>query len=220
MWFDQNGMSQYGDINSQANLLRLKVDVHQFFDRKPKFAIVPKDKEMVVHIFNDEPLEAVEAIEMFQNVPVPLQGQDYRFVLARLAWTIFPLLDTFLKKRVARTLLRNKNNTLVKEVVSGEECYKHYGMLPKPRSLSPAKRSATQMETDANDENGIGDVSEECLCTSYCDCGQRGRKRRYTPTSILRRDASSIESRKSWSSSYKSGQSFDGITLDNLRDAA
>lgn len=213
-------MSQYGDINCQANRLRLKVDVHQFFDRKPKFAIVPKTNEMVVHIFNDESPEAIEAIEMFQNVPVPLQGQDYRFVLARLAWTIFPMLDTFLKKRVARTLLRVKNNTLVEEIVSGEECYKHYGMLPKPRSLSPAKRSAAQMEGGANGETDVDDLGEQCRCTSYCDCGQRGRKRRYSPTSTLHHDTSSKESRSSWSSSHKSSESFDGITLENLRDNA
>lgn len=88
-WFNENGMAVYGLIHSSTNTIRFRVDVHQYFDRKPKFAIVPKYNEFVAHVFNSQSSEAREVIELYHNVPVALDEQSSEFLLARLAWTIF-----------------------------------------------------------------------------------------------------------------------------------
>ena len=108
-WFDMNLMGRYAGNSSQSNTIRFKVDVHQVFDRKPQFAIVPKYGSMVAHIFNAD--DAIEAVQLYHNVPLQhLNGKDIRFLLARLAWTVFPHLDLFMKAKVRRKLARLVNN--------------------------------------------------------------------------------------------------------------
>ena len=121
-WFNENGMAEYASLHSDANIIRFKVDVHQYFDRKPKFAIAPKYGEMVAHMFDSKSMEAREAIELYHNVPVALGEQSTRFLLARLAWTIFPLLETFLKKGVKRRLLRKTDEGLTTREEDGDSC--------------------------------------------------------------------------------------------------
>ena len=97
-WFDTNIMGQYAGVSSQSNTIRLRVDVNQVFDRKPQFAIIPKYGKLVAHVFNAD--DVMEAVQLYHNVPLePLSGKQIRFFLARMAWTVFPHLDLFLKAR-------------------------------------------------------------------------------------------------------------------------
>lgn len=143
-WWNSNGMSQYGDRDSSSNTIRLKVDIHQIFDRKPKFAIVPKNNHMVAHIFHATE-DAVEAVHLYHNVPLQfLEGLKMEFLLARLAWTVFPHLEIFLSAGRRRKLSRvGDNGVRVEEEVHGDQCRQIY-MQSRSRSLSPRKRLIMQ----------------------------------------------------------------------------
>ena len=166
-------MAEYASLHSNANIIRFKVDVHQYFDRKPKFAIVPKYGEMVAHMFDSKSIEAREAIELYHNVPITLGEQNSRFLLARLAWTIFPLLETFLKKGVKRRLLRKIDEGLTPREEDGDSCERIWAS-SRPRSASPAKRPRNErLEREeahdwdlCNNEEWAGEEEQ-----------QRGRKR-------------------------------------------
>ena len=180
LWWDVNMMSRYGQaeqsIDSLSNMLRLRVDVHQLFDRKPRFAIVPKYDAMVAHMFAAD--DAVEAVQLYHNVPLQdLDGVKIEYLLARMAWTIFPLLGMFLSARRKRKVLRlgPDNDWQVREL-SGEECSRFYGPTPKSRSSSPRKRTAAQATgqgDEPQDESSEQDNEDKDL-----NEGRRGRKRR------------------------------------------
>lgn len=142
-WFDMNIMGRYASNNSQSNTIRLKVDVHQVFDRKPQFAIIPKHGRMVAHIFNAD--DAIEAVRLYHNVPLqPLNGKETRFLLARMAWTVFPHLDLFMKARVRRKLARLVNQKQEIQETDGDRCDQIFRGA-RSRSVSPRKRPAGQM---------------------------------------------------------------------------
>ena len=169
-------MAHYADIHTNANLLRLKVDVHQYFDRRPRFAIVPKYGKMVVHIFNIKSMEAREAIELYHNVPLTLVEQEPRFLLARFAWTIFPLLEVFLKQGIRRKLLIRTNNGVMASWEDADSCHQIWASA-RPRSASPTKRQRNDLaEQKEAFETTVGDMSD----SEYISMRYRGRKRRRT----------------------------------------
>ncbi len=187
-WWNSNGMSQYGERNSSLNTLRLRVDVHQIFDRKPRFAILPKYNDLVAHIFHATE-DAAEAVQLYHNVPLQyLEGVKMEFLFARMAWTLFPYLEIFLSAGRRRKVSRiHDNGARVKEEADGDKCYQIY-VQARSRSRSPRKRpiglanQETSGDGDAqrNDQNS-GDDDDEWQ--------ERGRKRRrpsyvsYTPSS-------------------------------------
>lgn len=164
-------MTIYGPIHGSTNTLRFKVDVHQYFDRKPKFVIVPKYDKMVVHMFTCQSVEAREAIELYHNVPVAIAEQSSRFLLARFAWTIFPLLETFLRKGVKRRLLRKSDEGFTIREDDAHSCTQAW-FSARPRSASPSKRPRNG-NTGAQDE-----CDSEIEDASDWEEQQRGRKRR------------------------------------------
>lgn len=88
-WWRVNAMSMYVGQNqahdSVRNKVRLRVDVHQIFDRKPRFAIVPKYDALVAHFFDAD--EVAEAAELYHNVPLQdLDGARIEFLLARILY--------------------------------------------------------------------------------------------------------------------------------------
>lgn len=170
-WFNENGMAMYGSIHGSTNIIRFKVDVHQYFDRRPQFAIVPKYKKMVAHMFNSQSIEAREAIELYHNVPVAIDEQSSSFLLARLAWTIFPLLETFLRKGVQRRLLRKTENGSAVREEDAKSCTQAW-LSARPRSVSSSKRPR-------DDTTGLQDTyGPEIEDVSDWEEQQRGRKRR------------------------------------------
>lgn len=179
----------YGSIHSSANIIRFKVDVHQHFDRKPKFAIVPKYDKMVVHIFSSHSFDAREAIKLYHNVPVVIDEQSPRFLLARLAWTIFPLLETFLKKGVKRRLLRKTEEGFTIKEQDAEICAQAW-LSAKSRSASPTKRPRSN-NTGAQDtyDLEIQDISD-------WEEQQRGRKKRRMSSIYGVPDSQSTDSRE------------------------
>lgn len=108
-WFRSNAMTRYNrkkmlpgfyTLDDAGNGIALRRDIHFSFDSK-SFAIVPKNGKWVTHFFdltNDYGPE-------HHNQPVELMKEvSPAFVLARLAWTIFPLLSAFVTRGVSRIL--------------------------------------------------------------------------------------------------------------------
>ena len=182
LWWDINTMSLYGQkeqsIDSTTNIIRLRVDVHQLFDRKPRFAIVPKYDTMVAHIF--DAANAVEAVQLYHNVPLQgLDGVGTELLFARMAWTVFPYLRMFLSARRKRKVVRLvSNDEWEVQELSGDQCSELYGQKPKSRSVSPRKRKAAQA-TEQGDQPQEDYVEQDDQYEDEDDSDwERGRKRR------------------------------------------
>ena len=126
---------------------------------------------MVAHIFTCQSIEASEAIELYHNVPVEIDQQSPCFLLARLAWTIFPLLETFLKKGVKRHLLRKTEQGYIVKEEDAKSCTQAW-LSARPRSVSPSKRTR-------NDAAGAQDAYDSDIdVLSDGEDQRRVRKRR------------------------------------------
>ena len=174
-WFEINSMSRYsrnimlsGDyfLDDAGNGIAFRKDIHASFDHK-NFAIVPKDGKWVVHFFrltNDHGPE-------HHNQPIELLGEvSPAFVLARLAWTVFPLLEKFLRRRSSRVLryrawVDGIESTETK-MISAEQIAQLIGRRGRsgnPRKTpSPSKRKRTSSE-DVQDE---GSRTQPCTTSS------------------------------------------------------
>jgi hypothetical protein len=208
-WFYDNGMAEYGTIQSSMNTIKFKVDVHQHFDRKPKFAIVPKYNVMVAHIFSCQSMEAREAIELYHNVPVTIDEQSPYFLLARLAWTIFPLLETFLRKGVKRCLLRKTEQGHIVREDDAQRCNQAW-LFARSRSGSPSKRIRSEIAglQDAQDYHATDSSGQEEE--------QRGRKRRRSYVDYEALDSQSTQD--VWvRSGSEISESTDAQLLDNIK---
>lgn len=154
------------------NKLRLKVDVHQIFDHKPRFAVAPKYNTIVAHFFSVE--ELPEAAKLYHNVP--LQDFDQvriEFLLARMAWTIFPHLGLFLlARRPIKVSRREEDGTRVTKELDGEQCLELYRQAQaKSSSTSPRKRPTGQMRGEEDElEDDYSDEDDD-------EWENRGRKR-------------------------------------------
>lgn len=169
-------MSRYGERNSSSNILRLKVDIHQIFDHKPRFAIVPKENKLVAHVFH-APEQTEEAVHLYHNVPLQfLEGVKGEFLLARMAWTVFPYLEIFLSSGRRRKLSRVGSDELrVEEEVDGDKCHQIY-MQTRSRSLSPLIQPMGQYNQDMLGDNEVRDDEE--TTTDDDEAWSRGRKKR------------------------------------------
>jgi hypothetical protein len=208
-WFNENGMAVYGPIQGSTNTIRFKVDVHQHFDRKPKFAIVPKYNKMVAHMFNSQSIEACEAIELYHNVPVAIDEQSSYFLLARLGWTIFLLLEPFLRKGVKRRLLRKTEQGYVVREEDAKSCTQAW-LSARPRSGSPSKR--IRSDTAGRQDAYVSEIED----MSDWEDQQRGRKRRRRSSVYDPLHSQSTDGDWLYSSSEIS-ESVDAKLLENLK---
>jgi hypothetical protein len=178
-WWNDNGMSQYGEHNSIKNTIRFKVDVHQVFDRKHSFAIVPKNNTLVAHFFRTTD-NAAEAVREYHNVPLQfLEGVQMEFLFARFAWTVFPYLEIFLSSGKRRMVSRiGENGVRIVEEMDGDKCYQFYAK-SRARSTSPRKRNIDQVNLAVTrDGDGIGNDDEPATEDHDDEYQRRGRKRR------------------------------------------
>ena len=176
-WWNQNGMSQYGQYDSRNNTIRLKEDVHQLFDHKPCFAIVPKNGTLVAHIFRACD-DSAEAVRLYHNVPLQfMEEARTEFLLARLAWTVFRYLEVFLCSMRRRKVSRiGEDGVRIVEEMDGDKWCRLYAQ-STPRSTSPRKRNIRQVEPTLQEHEG-GRSEDELATESYDEWPLRGRKRR------------------------------------------
>ncbi len=132
-------MSQYGEHDSTKNTIRFKVDVHQLFDRKPRFVIILKNNTLVSRIFYATQ-DAAEAVRLYHNVPLQfLEGAQMEFLFVRSAWTVFPYLEIFLSSGRRRRVSRiGENGIRIVEEMDGDKCYQFYAQ-SRARGTSPRK---------------------------------------------------------------------------------
>lgn len=103
---------------------------------------MPKYDAIVAHFFDIE--GAAEAVELYHNVPLQhLDGVKLEFLLARMAWTIFPYLGIFMSAQRHRKVSRlDENGDRVVEELDGDKCLEIYRQAQaKSRSVSPRKRA-------------------------------------------------------------------------------
>ena len=198
----------YGAIHGSTNTIKFKVDVHQYFDRKHKFAIVPMYDKMVARMFNSQSIDARNAIELYHNVPIAIGEQSSCFLLARLAWTIFPLLETFLRKGVKRRLLRKTEEGSTIREENAKSCTQAW-LSARPRSGSPSKRLR-------NDNTGAQDTYDSEI-EDVSDWEEQQRKRRRRSSIYGNLDSQLTGSRDCFRSGSEVSESVDARLLENLR---
>lgn len=206
-WFHEQGMAKYiydkrrpgpqavYDVN---NLFLLRSDLHRSFD-KGVFAFVPKqdaeskETKYVVHMLSF----SQELARLYHNVELhPLPSVPKEFILARLAWTLFPLLEGFLLGGIARQLVLQKTGA---RSFCPEECngfVKSKGA--RSRTNSPTKRSRKDNdEQNQKVDNEYQEVEEE---GGASDIGRHqtskhssGKRRRESPDMGIQGDAEVVD---------------------------
>ena len=162
-WFHANEMQRYihdvrrsglGAINDISNVMLLRSDLHTAFDQA-KLVFVPKRSlaagdSFVTHLL----ASSTELRRLYHNTKLhPITGISHEFLLARFAWSIFPLLEGFLHDGVPRELLSVSLGEYKKPyLASAEECKlftKHTKL--RSRSTSPKKRTRSEAEKEGNE---------------------------------------------------------------------
>ncbi|TGJ80829.1 hypothetical protein E0Z10_g7932 [Xylaria hypoxylon] len=151
LWFDKNGMSQYGSsclgIDDPDNMCILRQDIHNGFDSFI-FAFVPKRHGYVVHalqVYGPWP----EFTAAFHDVP--FRGAiNVEYLFARFAYAVFTLIKTFvtnsrISRRVARHLECSDERPSINfetkiEWITGKKLNDSYAR-GKSRSSSPHKKA-------------------------------------------------------------------------------
>lgn len=150
-WFERNTMSIYNSnqtivgMDDVANAILLRADLHLAFD-EPKFTFVPKDvgnnARLAIHLVDT----SEELVELYHNRPLSSSSVSIEILYARLAWTIFHRLGSFLqvqvKRRLALTVVTSEADS--RGFVSPFNCKILAGLTSnRARSNSPKKRRPT-----------------------------------------------------------------------------
>ena len=166
-WFRSNEMTRYNrnkklsgiyTLDDAGNGIALRRDLHFSFDSK-SFAIVPKDGKWVAHFFDPTNDYGPE----HHNQPIELMEEvSPAFILARLAWTIFPLLDAFMTRGVARVLQYRIK-------VDGEYSTETKTLSPEQIEQLPTGRGRSVKKTPGSSKRQLlsdqVDVQEKASCT-------------------------------------------------------
>ncbi|KAF7510868.1 hypothetical protein GJ744_005698 [Endocarpon pusillum] len=172
-----NGMAPYtastgtDKIKHPTNMIRLRSDIHTISDAR-RFAIVLKEKKLMVHTFNETAIS--EVFRLYHNVPIHQFEAGVEFLFARFAYTVFEHLRTCLESGRPRKLHLHVEMGMEDGDCMGPECAKlakETAGQSRSRSVSPKKRPRgedTEHAAWEEEEVEMSDDEEE----------QRGRKRR------------------------------------------
>lgn len=170
-WFMQQDMDMYnksrtltGDnaVDDMANAMALRSDIHQSFDAR-RFVFVRKSDTWVAHFLADTRTLGHVYHNTQLDLPVAIHPA---FVLARLAWAVFPLISNFLLRGDMRlvTIKQQQQQQLQKQQPQSD--YKTqfmnkpdlHSLISPPsrnRSQSPKKRDRP---TDESDDVDVSDT--------------------------------------------------------------
>ncbi|KAI9832093.1 MAG: hypothetical protein M1826_002422 [Phylliscum demangeonii] len=148
--FQNSGVSAVDDL---SNMLLLRSDIHSSFDKR-RLVFVPKASCFVAHVL----VPAPELIRLYQNAKMqPLHGVSIEFLLARLAWAIFPFVEGFLDGRVPRCILVNMSGRSEEVELSAQECQELVrGKQSHQRTPSPKKRDRNDPNPERRDQDEPG----------------------------------------------------------------
>jgi len=179
-WYIRNQMSRYGygvrDINNQANLVPLRVDIHRAFYRRC-WAIVPKRESgadgrvtYVSHFLMPDAAELWNDHHNIRGSSLTMLSRPYIF--ARFAWALFLGVKPFIlgaqERVIVRVEVKDGQFKRVEQTLSGAELEKLYGgggsLAATPKSGSRKRRStgnALEEEMANDSEEGMTNDSEE-----------------------------------------------------------
>lgn len=149
-WFDMNRMADYtasvrtDKMKHPMNMIKFRSDIHTILDAK-RFAIVPKEKLLMVHTFDEKAIS--EVFRLYHNVPIQQLKADVEFLFARFAYTVFKHLRTCLKSGEPRKLRLQVGMDMEEQNCIGPECAKfakETASQSTSRSASPKKRQRGQ----------------------------------------------------------------------------
>ncbi|KAL9616342.1 MAG: hypothetical protein Q9160_008785 [Pyrenula sp. 1 TL-2023] len=198
-WFLQNSMERYSSlrrpddnaINTTNNMILLRSDIHSLLDQQritflPKPGQGPNRHSMVAHILTSS--GSTELIDLYHNVPLQqLTNIPLEYLFARFAWSVLPLLATFLRQGPTRFLSVVGENGRTMKDYDGPACY-ILAAQNRARTESPKKRKQGQIEEQLMYGDSLSEVDT--------DGEERGRKR-WRSTSFT------------WRSSFGSGTEVD-----------
>lgn len=149
-WFEANNMAEYclnqtlyneyvtDDI---ANAIPLRHDIHDVFDDQ-KIAFVPRDGVWKIHFFGVTNTLG----RKYHDSPTQSLKVDRAFILARLAWTVFPLARQFFEggpDRRVKIRARGEHGAWEEKIVEKTQWeMKTEHPQQRKQSQSPNKRSA------------------------------------------------------------------------------
>ena len=147
-WFEANEMGQYSDnealsgpwvTDDVSNAIALRSDLHTAFDDR-KFVLVPKGSCWVPHFLS----LTNDLGRLYHNTSLKLdKGVSRCFLLARFAWAIFPLIQKFMLRGVARCVrirVPDGKNFEEKLMTLSREEIQQLAALTQGGSTSPKKR--------------------------------------------------------------------------------
>ena len=174
VWWRANRMVKYcknrslpsnsvtADVN---NAIALRKDIHHIMDDQ-KFAIVPKADAWKLHFFGPTKILGGK----YHNRAVQQLSPEVSaaFILARLAWTVFPLARDFMEAGPRRRIkVRSELRELNDYWVNGQEIRLSHGQSTRRGNQSPTKRSiASGADDDGPKKRACyphADDDEECL---------------------------------------------------------
>ncbi len=175
-WYDNNEMSRYGsdpsDINNEANILRLRKDIHHCFDNR-WFVIVPK----IVKVENESTDPSIQYVThvispstagfwpRYHNTLIePIDSLSRPYLFARFAWAILLKVKLFVIKACPRYVIR------VHKGIEGEIKYEAEHCTGKMLNAlyggggsqaANSKSKSDQMSTKNDEEISLDSSSED-----------------------------------------------------------
>ena len=192
-WFKKNHMrtyirNQYPDpddaIDHPTNAVALRKELHTAFDQKV-FIFVMKENAWTIHFLRP----TYEYGEEYHNMRVTINpGVSTQFLLARLAWAIFPLVKQFLVSGLNRwvkvcSVDKTGRTTWVREYLHSSSISAHFTRTPSPNKRQRGEQGGRQDDDEAaahkknstspstSDSNEDPDSEDEA-------CIPRGRSKR------------------------------------------
>ena len=147
-------------IDSPHNIVPLRSDIHKLWDGS-SFAVVPKCSNnnvalLVAHSMVANP----EILDLYHNTPLSLGGKPVELFYARLAWSIFPLLRTFLNCSAHRWFVTRAEDGSLKTDLGQSDLWK---LSQRPRTPSPRKRRSPSKHSSEP-------RSTECMAGDDLEC--------------------------------------------------
>ena len=191
-WFKKNHMrsyirNQYADpddaIDHPTNAVAMCKELHTAFDQKV-FVLVMKENTWTTHFLRP----TYEFGDEYHNMSVTINpGVSTQFILARLAWAIFPLVKQFLVSGLNRwvkmcSVDKTGRTTWVREYLHSSSISSHFTRTPSPNKRQRSEQSGRQDDNEVvHEENSTGSTKSESnddLDTEDDACITRGRSKR------------------------------------------
>lgn len=164
-WFNKNAMWRYirnlrksgaEAVDDTNNMLLLRADLHRGFD-KGDFVFVPKKRSIVVHALQPYP----ETRLLYHNTELLRLSVPAEFLLTRLAYSLFPMIEGFLMAGSGHKLLLLADSEEPSRV-STMDCWKYTKQAERSRPSSPRKGSPTKRPRAGIEDQDCFESSKRC----------------------------------------------------------